>query len=156
MGDTAPAYEDLQRLTYLQAVINESLRLYPSVPLDMKKSLSDDTLPDGTFVSKNDIVLYNIFAMGRSKKIWGEDAEDFKPERWLSRDFPSLYAYPVFNAGPRECLGKRLAWVEMKACLVQVLRSVKLKLAVPFDAIHYDAQLTIGMASGLPCTVEAR
>jgi len=156
VGERDLKYEDLNRFTYLQAVVNESLRLYPSVPMDMKVALSDDTLPDGSAVEKGNVVVYNIFAMGRSKDIWGDDADEFKPERWLNRDFPSLYTYPVFNAGPRECLGKRLAWVEMKACLVTVLRAVKLELAVPKEAIHYDVQLTIGMGSGLPCNITAR
>lgn len=156
LGDRTLCYEDLNRLPFLQAVVNESLRLYPSVPLDVKKALFDDDLPDGTFVSKGNVVVYNIFAMGRSKEIWGDDADEFKPERWLDQQFPSLYAYPVFNAGPRECLGRRLAWVEMKACLVRVLRSVKLNLQVPFESIRYDVQLTLGMSSGLPCRVTPR
>jgi len=79
-GERDVVYEDLNRFTFLQAVINESLRLYPSVPLDTKVSLSDDTLPDGSPVAKGDVIVYNIFAMGRSKKIWGEDADEFKPE----------------------------------------------------------------------------
>merc|ERR1711865_298319 len=91
IGDKAVAYDDLNKLPFLQAVVNESLRLYPSVPLDAKKAIEDDTLPDGTFVQSGDVVVYNIFAMGRSKKIWGDDADDFKPERWLNKDFPSLY-----------------------------------------------------------------
>jgi cytochrome P450 len=155
-GGRALVYEDIQRLTYLQAVVNESLRLYPSVPLDVKKSLGNDTLPDGTAIEKGNIICYSIFSMGRSKKMWGDDAEEFKPERWLGVDFPSLYTYPVFNAGPRECLGRRLAWIEMKACLARILPAVKFTLAVPRDAVHYDCQLTLGMSSGLPCHVEAR
>jgi cytochrome P450 len=155
-GGRALKYEDVQRLTYLQAVVNESLRLYPSVPMDIKKSLGRDTLPDGTSIEKDDVIVYNIFSMGRSKKLWGDDADDFKPDRWLGSDFPSLYTYPVFNAGPRECLGRRLAWIEMKACLARILPAVKFTLAVPRDAVHYDMQLTLGMSSGLPCHVEAR
>jgi len=155
-GEGDLMYEHVNRLTYLQAVLHESLRLYPSVPLDLKTALRPDTLPDGTSVAKGDVIVYNIYAMGRSEKIWGKDACEFKPDRWLSKEFPSLYAYPVFNAGPRECLGRRLALVEMKACLVHVLRSVKLTLAVPPEDIRYDVQLTIGMSSGLPCKVEPR
>ena len=98
----------------------------------------------------------NFFAMGRSTQIWGDDAHAFNPERWLLRDIPSPYCYPVFNAGPRECLGKRLAMIEMKACLVRVLQTVKLSLAVPREAIHYDIQPTLGMSSGLPCKVGIR
>lgn len=156
LGNTEATYEDMNKLQYLSAVVSESLRLYPSVPMDIKYAKADDTLPDGTTIKKGDVFLYNIFAMGRSTEIWGDDADQFKPERWLDIEYPSLYTYPVFNAGPRECLGRRLAQVEMKACLVRVLQSVELKLAVPFDDIHYDAQLTLGMSSGLPCYVEAK
>jgi len=154
-GDSGPlCYDDMNRLPYLQAVISESLRLYPSVPIDIKQAANDDTLPDGTFVPAGCAVMYNIFAMGRDKDIWGDDAEVFRPERWVEAKEPAdVYDYPVFNAGPRECLGKRLAQIEMKACLAALLPHVSLKLAVPADQIKADAQLTIGMSSGLPMFV---
>lgn len=155
-GNRDVAYDDLNNLTYLQAVINETLRLYPSVPSDSKVAISDDILPDGTFLPRGCVVQFNPYCMGRSQRLWGEDADKFRPERWLGRDAPSPYEYPVFNAGPRECLGKRLASVEMKAALCCILKSVRLTLAVPPEAIRHDFQLTIGMVSGLPCTVEAR
>jgi fatty acid omega-hydroxylase len=155
-GDRELTYDELGRLKYVQAVIDESLRLYPSVPADSKVSVADDTLPDGTFVPAGCVIQFNPYAMGRSKKLWGEDAELFRPERWIGAEVPSAFKYTVFNAGPRECLGKRLAWVEMKAVLVGILRTVKLTLAVPRNEILPDVQLTIGMSSGLPCKVEAR
>jgi len=148
------AYEDIGRLPYLQAVLNETLRLYPSVPMDIKTAAEDDTWPDGTFVSRGTPVIYNIFAMGRDPSIWGEDACVFRPERWLEQKLaPDNYTYPVFNAGPRECLGRRLAQVEMKACLAALLPHVRFQLAVPDEQITVDAQLTIGMGQGLPCFV---
>lgn len=149
-------YDDLNRLKYLHAVLSESLRLYPSVPYDSKVAISDDTLPDGTWIPRGTVVQFNPYSMGRSRKIWGDDAEGFRPERWVSAEPPNPYAYPVFNAGPRECLGKRLSLVEMKTLIVGVLRSVKLTLSVPPEAIRPDTQLTIGMSSGLPCKVERR
>mmetsp|Transcript_38822 Transcript_38822/g.112143 ORF Transcript_38822/g.112143 Transcript_38822/m.112143 type:complete len:545 (-) Transcript_38822:197-1831(-) len=154
-GVRGPAYEDLGRLPYLQAVLSEVLRLYPSVPFDAKTAARDDTLPDGTFVPRGSGVAYNIYSMGRDRAIWGADAEEFRPERWLEmEEVPSNYDYPVFNAGPRECLGRRLAQVEMKACLATLLPHVSLRLAVPREQICPDAQLSIGMGRGLPCFVE--
>jgi cytochrome P450 len=155
-GVRGPAYEDMPRLPYLNAVISEALRLYPSVPADQKAAVSDDYLPDGTFVPGGSTVVYDIYSMGRDTAIWGEDAEVFRPERWLESDKPrGSYEYPVFNAGPRECLGRRLAMVEMKTCLAMILPQVSLQLAVPSDQITTDAQLTIGMGQGLPCFVKA-
>lgn len=153
-GVRGPTYEEIQRLPYLQAVISEVLRLYPSVPVDVKVALDDDTLPDGTFVPAGANVAYDIYSMGRDTSIWGEDAESFRPERWLEmKQNPGNYEHAVFNAGPRECLGRRLAMVEMKTCLAVLLPQVSFQLAVPSDQVTPGAQLTIGMAQGLPCFV---
>lgn len=153
-GVRGPAWEDMSNLPYLDAVISEALRLYPSVPQDMKKALCDDVWPDGTFVASGSQVIYDIYSMGRDHSTWGEDAEQFRPERWLEKDFSvSNYQYPVFNAGPRECLGRRLAMVEMKTCLAMLLPQVSFKLAVPIEQVETATQLTIGMHRGLPCFV---
>ena len=109
-------YEKLSRFQYLEAVLKESLRLYPSVPLDSKFVANADTLPDGTYVPRGTALIYMSYAMGRSQEIWGADASEFRPERWLEmKGVKSPYENPVFHAGPRECLGKRLAMLEMKA-----------------------------------------
>ena len=170
-------YEKLGNFHYLEAVLRESLRLYPSVPLDLKFVSNADTLPDGTHVPRGSALIYGAYAMGRSREIWGPDASEFRPERWLEMDqVKSPYENPVFHAGPRECLGKRLAMLEMKAMLVSLLRNFRLHLAagtercqsthlvlffavsnaeaVAPETITPDAQVTIGMSSGLRCRVE--
>jgi len=156
-GESGLSYEDLNSLPYLQAVLSEALRLYPSVPVDIKSALEDDTWPDGSKIPAQTSVMYNIYAMGHDPQLWGEDAEAFRPERWLEMaETPDNYHYPVFNGGPRECLGRRLAMVEMKTCLAVLLPELSLKLAVPADQVQHDSQLTLGMGRGLPCYVEVR
>ena len=142
-------------MPYLQAVLSEALRLYPSVPIDFKCAVGNDTLPDGTWVSHGSIVMYNIYGMNRDPSTWGEDAHIFRPERWLENPAPNSYTCPVFNAGPRERLGRRLALVEMKTCLATILPQFTFKLAVPEEEVIFDGQLTIGMSRGLPCFVTA-
>merc|ERR1719343_283235 len=130
-GSGPLTYDMINKLDYLDAVIRESLRLHPSVPIDIKEAAADDVWPDGSQIARGSTVAYSAYAMGRSKRLWGEDAALFRPDRWLAMQVPpDAYAYTAFHAGPRECLGKRLAMVEMKALLLQVVREVKLTLAV--------------------------
>jgi len=155
-GGRDPQYEDLKRLPFLDAVLKESLRLYPSVPLDAKYVEEDDTWPDGSKVKAGSIVLYMIYSMNRDPDVWGSDAAIFRPERWLEMESqPDSYAFPVFNAGPRECLGKRLAMVEMQGLMAHILPHFSLRLSVPAEAIKNDTQMTLGMSSGLPCFVDS-
>mmetsp|Transcript_102457 Transcript_102457/g.181990 ORF Transcript_102457/g.181990 Transcript_102457/m.181990 type:complete len:517 (-) Transcript_102457:50-1600(-) len=152
-----PSYEQVSKLAYLQAVVQESLRLYPSVPCDSKVAIKDDTLPDGTFVPAGAVVQFNPYVMARDKELWGENAAEFWPDRWLEmKEPPSPYLYAVFNAGPRECLGKRLAYLEMKACLANFMLGVSLQPEIPRDEVLPSASLTIGMSSGLLCTARRR
>uniref|UniRef100_A0A7N0V0P7 Cytochrome P450 704C1 n=1 Tax=Kalanchoe fedtschenkoi TaxID=63787 RepID=A0A7N0V0P7_KALFE len=73
----------LDKMHYLHATLSETLRLYPAVPLDGRCAEEDDTLPDGYKLTKGDGVYYIAYAMGRMTRVWGEDAEDFRPERWI-------------------------------------------------------------------------
>nr|GMC90920.1 cytochrome P450 704C1-like [Ipomoea batatas] len=75
--------EVLQKMPYLHATLTETLRLYPAVPIDGRCAETDDVLPDGFKVKKGDGVYYMSYAMGRMPYIWGDDAEEFRPERWL-------------------------------------------------------------------------
>ncbi|KAL8554386.1 hypothetical protein ACS0TY_002536 [Phlomoides rotata] len=78
--------EALEKMHYLHAALTETLRLYPAVPVDAKECLCDDTMPDGFSVKKGDMVAYQPYAMGRMRFIWGDDALEFKPERWLDEN----------------------------------------------------------------------
>jgi len=119
-GD-APTWENLKAMKYTEAVIKETLRLYPSVPRDPKMAVRDDTLPDGTVVRAGQFVVYLPHSQGRLNSLWGKeagfpyDAEVFYPDRWMDESFrPNNFYYPVFQAGPRTCLGKDMALLEAK------------------------------------------
>ncbi|KAG7962156.1 hypothetical protein I3843_09G051300 [Carya illinoinensis] len=108
----------LREMHYLHAAITEAMRLYPPVPIDSKTCLNDDIMPDGTFVKKGWFVTYHTYAMGRMESIWGENCREFLPERWLENGVcrqESPFRFPVFHAGPRMCLGKDMAYIQMKS-----------------------------------------
>uniref|UniRef100_A0A2P2M2B8 Uncharacterized protein MANES_01G163600 n=1 Tax=Rhizophora mucronata TaxID=61149 RepID=A0A2P2M2B8_RHIMU len=147
-------FDEADKLVYLKAALSETLRLYPSVPQDFKFVAADDVLPDGTFVPAGSTVTYSIYSLGRMKCIWGEDCMEFKPERWLSADGERFeppkdgYKFVSFNAGPRTCLGKELAYLQMKSVASAVLLRYRLSL-VPGHPVEQKMSLTLFMKKGL-------
>ncbi|BFG22005.1 hypothetical protein CerSpe_082790 [Prunus speciosa] len=153
-------FEEIDRLIYLKAALSESLRLYPSVPEDSKHVVRDDILPDGTFVPAGSSVTYSIYATGRMKSTWGDDCLEFRPERWLSLDGKRFIMhdsnkYVAFNAGPRICLGKDLAYLQMKSVVASVLLRHRLTL-VPGHKVEQKMSLTLFMKHGLMVNVHPR
>ncbi|KAL8556777.1 hypothetical protein ACS0TY_004298 [Phlomoides rotata] len=165
-GDTSKwiddplVFEEVDRLIYLKAALSETLRLYPSVPQDSKHVISDDVLPDGTFVPSGSNITYSIYSAGRMKFIWGDDCIEFKPERWLSEDETKFEAkdqfkFVAFNAGPRICLGKDLAYLQMKSIAAAVVLRHRLSLAAAHK-VEQKISLTLFMKDGLKVNVHSR
>ncbi|XP_015899699.3 cytochrome P450 86A8 [Ziziphus jujuba] len=158
--DDPLGFEEADRLVYLTAALSETLRLYPSVPEDAKHVVQDDVLPDGTFVPAGSSVTYSIYSTGRMRSTWGDDCLEFRPERWLSPDGkkvmkPEPFKYVAFNAGPRICLGKELAYLQMKSIAAAVLLRHRLTV-VSGHRVEQKMSLTLFMKYGLMVNVERR
>jgi fatty acid omega-hydroxylase len=156
--DEPLTFDEIDQLVYLKAALSETLRLYPSVPEDSKFVVANDVLPDGTFVPSGSNVTYSIYSVGRMKFIWGEDCLEFKPERWLeeSRDEKcNQYKFVAFNAGPRICLGKDLAYLQMKSITASILLRHRLTVA-PGHRVEQKMSLTLFMKFGLKMDVHKR
>ncbi|KAK4415986.1 cytochrome [Sesamum alatum] len=145
--------EALEKMHYLHAAVTETLRLYPPVPANPKMCFSDDIMPDGYHVKKGDVVTYLPYAMGRMKFIWGNDAEEFKPERWLDENGcfqqESPFKFPAFQAGPRICLGKEFAYRQMKLFSAVLLRFFVFKLSDESKAVKYRTMINLHVDGGL-------
>ncbi|KAJ0427448.1 putative unspecific monooxygenase [Helianthus annuus] len=158
--DDPLVFEEVDQLTYLKAALSETLRLYPSVPEDSKHVTADDVLPDGTVVPAGSAVTYSIYSTGRMKFIWGEDVLEFRPERWLSDDgkkfeMKDQFRFVSFNAGPRICLGKDLAYLQMKSIAAAVLLRHRLSV-VPGHRVEQKMSLTLFMKYGLKVDLHPR
>lgn len=151
-------YESLKELRLLKACICESMRLYPPVAWDSKHAAADDLLPDGTAVQAGDRVTYFPYGMGRMEALWGNDWFEFKPQRWLSQGEPDKvcpYKFPVFQAGPRVCLGKEMAFIQMKYVVASVLRRFQMRPVRSGQPV-FVPRLTAHMAGGLKVFVRRR
>ncbi|KAM1175175.1 hypothetical protein ACFX19_028204 [Malus domestica] len=143
----------LEKMHYLHAAITETLRIYPAVPVDAKICFSDDTLPDGYSVRKGDMVSYQPYAMGRMKFIWGDDAEEFRPERWLNENGvfqpESPFKFTAFQAGPRMCLGKEFAYRQLKIFSAVFLSCFVFKLSDENAVVTYRTMINLHIKGGL-------
>ena len=135
------SFSSLKSCAYLQYVLNEVLRLYPSVPMNSRRAAKDTTIPvgggkDGTspvFVKKGEEVGYYVCVMHRMEEIWGPDANEFNPDRWTSRKHS--WEYLPFNGGPRICLGQQYALTEAGYVIVRLLqRFDRMRLEDGFSA----------------------
>ncbi|KAJ9553242.1 hypothetical protein OSB04_017287 [Centaurea solstitialis] len=142
----------LDKMHYLYAALTETLRLYPAVPLDGKFSEKDDILPDGFKIKKGDGISYMAYPMGRMTYIWGEDAEEFRPERWLRDGVfqpESPFKFTAFQGGPRICLGKEFAYRQMKIMAAFLVFFFKFQLVDENEEATYRTMFTLHMDKGL-------
>ncbi|GAB4860453.1 hypothetical protein Ancab_035613 [Ancistrocladus abbreviatus] len=159
-------YEALKNMKYMHACLCETMRLFPPVAWDSKHAVSDDVLPDGTRVKKGGRVTYFPYGMGRMEALWGENWFKFEPDRWFvepkeDRDnkrelkVVSSYVFPVFQAGPRSCLGREMALMQMKYVVASILKRFKFEPVCSEPAIFVPL-LTAHMAGGFQVRVKKR
>ncbi|KAI4334849.1 hypothetical protein L6164_013558 [Bauhinia variegata] len=154
-------YEGLKEMNFLKACLCESMRLYPPVVWDSKHAVAEDVLPDGTVVGRGDRVTYFPYGMGRMEELWGKDCLEFKPDRWFDEPwednpvlkYASPYKFAVFQAGPRVCLGKEMAFIQMKYVVATILSRFKI-MPVCLDQPIFVPLLTAHMAGGFKVRVQ--
>ncbi|KLO17806.1 cytochrome P450 [Schizopora paradoxa] len=135
VGSTrSPTYDDIREMRYLRAVINETLRLFPPVSFNVRTAIESTTLaptiPNGCpyYVPEGTPVIYSVFLMHRRTDLWGPDALEFDPDRFLDERLhkyltPKPFIFLPFNAGPRICLGQQFAYNEASFMLIKLLQS---------------------------------
>ncbi|GAB9462962.1 Cytochrome p450 [Globisporangium polare] len=159
-----PSMEDIEQLVYLEATLRETLRLHPIVPLNAKEANRDTTLSDGTFIAKGTRVYIPSYALGRMPSIWGPDAAEYKPERWIEVDEltgkQKLIVVPAtkfvgFHAGPRICLGMRFALFELKSGLAYMLSKYELTTVKKPEEFTYVMSPALAVKGPVMVTVKA-
>ncbi|CCO35185.1 Cytochrome P450 52E1 [Rhizoctonia solani AG-1 IB] len=137
-ADAAPTYDHIKGMKYLRAVLNETLRLFPPVPINERATYSTCAVPTSSgrlYIPSGVQVLYSPLLMQRREDLWGSDAWEFDPERWLDERNEKFVKDPMrfvpFNAGPRICLGQQFAYNEASFVLIRLLQKFdKLELAM--------------------------
>ncbi|KAI0880186.1 cytochrome P450 [Annulohypoxylon maeteangense] len=127
--DQLPAWESLRNMKYLNWAVREALRLNPPVATNSREAVRDTIVPRGggsdgkspVFVKKGTIIRYFPWALHRRRDIYGDDADEFRPERWET--LRTTYEYIPFNAGPRICVGQQFALTQVAFVTFRILQA---------------------------------
>lgn len=142
-----PRVEDLKPLVFLDAAIRENLRLNTPAASVGRTAVNDTLLSDGTPIRKGTRVVTATYAAARQPTVWGPDAAEFIPERWIDGETNSIRKFSptqafVFSAGRRMCPGRNLAMLEMKVALAVLLSRYDFATVEDPWEITYEVAIT--------------
>ncbi|USP79993.1 cytochrome P450 71A23 [Curvularia clavata] len=151
-------FEKLKNCSYLQYILKETLRLHSVVPFNSRCAVRDTTLPTGggpdgnmpIFVPKGTEVNFSTHVLHRRKDLWGEDADEFVPERWEKRRVGTTWQYIPFNGGPRICIGQQFALTEAGYVLVRISQRYDAIEGLDIDSRRDWHNFTIVCSPGSP------
>ncbi|XP_037937435.1 probable cytochrome P450 313a4 [Teleopsis dalmanni] len=137
-------FDQLNQLPYLELVINETLRLAPSVPLIGRHVMKDTQIGEHVF-PKDSQILISIFHLHRRTDIWGLNADKFDPERFSIENFEEKQknAYIPFSKGLRNCIGWRYALYTIKVLLCGLIRNYKFETDFKFEDLKYTSNVSL-------------
>lgn len=153
LNGRAPTFAELPRLTYMQQVIHETLRLYPAAYLFAREAVTEDTI-DGYPIPAKTLIFITPYITHRDPNYW-PDPERFDPQRFMPENLASRpgHVYYPFGEGPHLCIGKNFALTEMQLILAITLQRFKLRL-VPDQIIALRPEATLRSKNGLKMIVE--
>ncbi|WP_439632253.1 cytochrome P450 [Gemmata sp.] len=155
LGGRSPTTDDLPHLPYTDAVLTESMRVYPAVYLIGREATKDLEL-GGYRVRKGYTVFMSQWVTHRDPRYFGPDPDAFRPERWLDGLAKRLprYAYFPFGGGPRVCIGNTFALMEAAIILATV--GQRYRFTVDPGEVGTNPQITLLPANGIPATLQER
>ncbi|KAI0074974.1 cytochrome P450 monooxygenase pc-bph [Panus rudis PR-1116 ss-1] len=139
--DPVAHFEQVKHLPYLEAVINEALRIHSPSGIGLPRVVPEGGLTVcGQFFPEGTVLSVPTFTIHRDKRVWGEDADVYRPERWFEQDKTLMQkTFNPFSFGPRSCVGRNLANMELQIIIASILRRYSFVLEAPekpFDTME--------------------
>jgi len=140
-------YEDLMRLPYMTQVIKETLRIYPPMPITVRRSLKDGML--GAYrIRKGDIIFVGTLAAQRDPRYWGPEPDSFDPEHFSMERIVGRprHAFIPFSIGKRQCMAQEVTFMMLRVLLFEICNRYRLRMA-PGAEVHKNTTVTTKPAS---------
>lgn len=151
-------FADTLQMNYLERVICETLRMFPPVPIIARKTGEDVKLPSGPYtVAKGTTVVISQFIVHRRADVFPDpekfDPDRFLPERSAGRHF---YGFIPFSAGPRSCVGRKFAMLQLKVLLSTIVRHYKIHSTRTEKDFKLQGDIILKLANGFHIYLEPR
>jgi cytochrome P450 len=160
VAGAAPNYDNCAGLAFLEACVWETMRLHPAAPFVGRNVAAADVLPSGLKVRPGETVIYAPYVIGRRPDLWGADAAEWRPARWLGADGKcqreGQYKLPAFGGGRRLCLGMDMAFFEIKVVVATLLQRFRFATAAGAAAPRPRLTATLQMQEDLVLHVTRR
>lgn len=149
--------DDYQHLKYLERVLKETMRLFPTVPT-IARVATESFQMGKYFIPADTRVLVSIMPMHRSEKQWGPTAMTFDPDRFLPERFSQIhsYAYVPFSGGKRDCVGLRYAMMFLKTILVKLVKEYTFSTNLKLEELKYSVNISLKLINKHMVQVERR
>ncbi len=155
LGNRTAVFDDVAQLHYTRAIIKETLRLYPPLPILSREAKAEDTIRK-RHIPAGSIMLVVPWLLHRHKNCW-DKPDNFIPERFLpdAPVSPDPFAYIPFSVGPRACVAEHFAMVESTLCLALLARQFRLRVPGGQTVTH-ECRLTLRPKDNLLMRISAR
>ena len=160
-ADSLPNTEDVElikNIEYLDMVQKETYRLMPTVPTVLRQTMEDFEIEPGLIIPKETNLLINFYALHRRKDVWGDNANQFVPERFSqenSKDRPSS-SYLPFSAGSRICIAYRYSNISLKIAMMKLVQRFTFKTSMKMEDMRVKSYISLKLCTPHLISVQAR
>lgn len=150
-------YEHLSKMSYLECVFKEALRLFPPAPIFVRHCSDDIELSCGE-IPKGTFLVVNVAHLHRNKKYWGSNADSFDPERFCPANSKDRlpYSYLPFSGGPRNCIGLKFANITAKIVIAHLLRRYKFTSDLKLEDVRTKLHVVLEISNENPIKIKRR
>ncbi|KAH1024818.1 probable cytochrome P450 4d14 [Dendroctonus ponderosae] len=147
-------YKELQEMKYLEMVIKESMRLYPSVPFYSRQTTEEVLYEDGKVIPQGITLIISAYAIHRNPHVY-EQPDKFIPSRFFDLE-SKPFTYLPFSAGPRNCIGQKFAMLLMKFALINMLSNFEILPSNPPCEMVLSAESVLKAHNGVNIRLKSR
>lgn len=150
--------EIVDSLEYLDMAFKETLRLMPTVPMIMRETVGDVEMEPGLVIPKGIVIFINVYALQRTKAIWGDDAHEFNPVRFSYENSKDRhpFAFIPFAFGSRICIASKFSNSLLKVAIVKLLQKFKFSTLMKMDDIRLRSYISLKLCTEHLVSVEKR